>query len=91
MRMMMMMMISHETIYTSLFVQAKQVLWPELTTHLRTRRVLGRPQRRTSVSSGPGRMPARTRNAARPADVLDRTVAGHWEATCSSAGTAAVI
>jgi IS30 family transposase len=73
------MRVSHETIYTSLFVQAKGVLRPELTIHLRTRRVRRRPQRRTSVSSGPGRIPAMAPIADRPVQVLDRTTPGHWE------------
>jgi IS30 family transposase len=73
------MRVSHETIYTSLFVQSKSVLRPELTSHLRTRRVRRRPKRRASVASGPGRIPAMTRIAERPVEVLDRKAPGHWE------------
>jgi transposase, IS30 family len=73
------MRVSHETIYTSLFVQSKAVLRTELTSHLRTRRVRRRPQRRTTVASRSGRIPEMTRIGERPAEVLDRAVAGHWE------------
>jgi hypothetical protein len=52
----------------------------ELDEHVeRTRRVRRRPQRRTSVPNGPGRIPALTRIADRPPQMLDRTTAGHWE------------
>lgn len=48
------MRVSHETIYTSLFVEAKASLPRYLTVHLRTWRVRRRPQRRISV--GPKRI-----------------------------------
>jgi IS30 family transposase len=73
------MRVSHETIYTSLFAQSKAVLRAELTTHLRTRRVRRRPQRRISVASRSGRIPEMTRISQRPAEVLDRAIPGHWE------------
>ncbi len=73
------MRVSHETIYTSLFVQTKAVLRPELTAHLRTRRVRRRPQRRMSLASRRSRIPNMLGIAERPAHVADRVVAGHWE------------
>ncbi len=73
------MRVSHETIYTSLFVQAKGVLQPELTGQLRTRRVRRRPQRRLSSASRRNRIPYMRGIAERPVDVLDRDQAGHWE------------
>jgi IS30 family transposase len=73
------MRVSHETIYTSLFVQAKGVLRPELTGQLRTRRVRRRPQRRMSLASRRNRIPNMRGIAERPIEVLDRSVAGHWE------------
>lgn len=73
------MRVSHETIYTSLFVQTKAVLHPELTAHLRTRRVRRRPQRRMSLASRRSRIPNMLGIAERPAHVADRVVAGHWE------------
>src|SRR4051794_31125211 len=48
------MRVSHETIYTSLFVQARGGLWAELTANLRTRRGRRRPQRRGGVPPPPG-------------------------------------
>ncbi len=71
------MRVSHETIYTSLFVQAKRGLPGELTVHLRTRRVRRRLHRRVFVGS------ARVRDLVpigrRPAEVESRLVLGHWE------------
>jgi transposase, IS30 family len=69
---------SHETIYTSLFVQSKAVLRNELTAHLRTRRVRRRPQRRTLPRSQSRRIPEMVPISQRPDSVLDRTVPGHW-------------
>jgi IS30 family transposase len=76
------MRISHETIYTSLFVQSKAVLRTELTKHLRTRRVRRRPQRRVSTEATTRRVPAMTPISARPIAVLDRREPGHWESQC---------
>ena len=73
------MRVSHETIYTSLFVQAEAVLPSVLTTSLRTRRIRRRPQRRMSLKSALGRIPNMVRIADRPAAVLDRRNCGHWE------------
>jgi IS30 family transposase len=73
------MRVCHETIYTSLFVQAKGVLTAGLTGQLRTKRVRRRPRRRAAVLSGRGRIPAMVRIADRPAEVLDRRNPGHWE------------
>ena len=73
------MRVSHETIYTSLFVQAKGVLRPELTAQLRTRRVRRRPQKRMSLASRRNRIPNMLGIAERPAQVADRVVPGHWE------------
>ncbi len=71
------MRVSHETIYTSLFVQAKAGLPGELTVHLRTRRVMRRAQRRLQV--GPRRIADMRLLHARPAEVEERLVVGHWE------------
>ena len=74
------MRVSHETIYTSLFVQAKGVLPGELTGQLRTRRVRRRPHRRVK---GPGlrrgRIPALVPISDRPVHVTDRVQPGQWE------------
>jgi IS30 family transposase len=80
--------ISHETIYRSLFIQARGVLKKELLSHLRTKRVMRRSKR-----AGPRGQFSRIRDAIsiseRPADVEDRAVPGHWEGdlilgTCQS-------
>jgi IS30 family transposase len=71
------MRVSHETIYTSLFVQAKAGLPGELTVHLRTRRVRRRAQRRVFV--GPRRIADMLPLHARPTEVEQRLVIGHWE------------
>ena len=73
------MRVSHETIYTSLFVQTKAVLRTELTGKLRTRRVHRRPQRRVSrPGTGRGRIPQMTPVSERPAAVDNRLEPGHW-------------
>lgn len=73
------MQISHETIYRSLFVQARGVLKKELVTHLRSRRMM----RRSKLSTTKGRPRGQIIDAIsirdRPAEVEDRAVPGHWE------------
>lgn len=69
--------VSHETIYTSLFVQAKGGLAGQLTVHLRTRRVRRRAQRR--VFMGPRRIADMRPLHMRPAEVDARLEIGHWE------------
>lgn len=74
------MRVSHETIYTSLFVQAKAALPGELTGQLRTRRVRRRPQRRVrGQGPGRGRIPAMVPISNRPEHISQRREAGHWE------------
>jgi transposase, IS30 family len=71
------MRVSHETIYTSLFVQARGALRAELTACLRTGRVRRRPQRR--VLFPPQRIRDKVMISQRPVEAADRVVAGHWE------------
>jgi len=72
------MRVSHETIYRTLFVQARGALRKELTACLRT----GRTQRRTHKRTehpGTRRIRDRVPISARPSEVEDRAIPGHWE------------
>jgi IS30 family transposase len=72
------MRVSHETIYKSLFIQARGALRKELTVCLRTGRAQRRPQMRTEYS-GAGRLQNMVLISERPAEAADRAVPGHWE------------
>lgn len=71
--------ISHETIYRSLFVQARGVLKKELVGHLRTRRVIRRSKHSRIRGQGRGQIVDGVSIRERPATVEDRAVPGHWE------------
>ena len=73
------MQISHETIYRSLFVQARGVLKKELMQHLRTKRSLRRPRTSSKKGHGKGQIVGAVSIRQRPAEVEDRAVPGHWE------------
>jgi IS30 family transposase len=70
--------ISHETLYRSLFVQARGVLKKELTAHLRTRRQMRRAKGGVTMS-GLGQIANTVSIRERPAEAEDRAVPGHWE------------
>ncbi len=70
--------VSHETIYLTLFIQARGGLKRELAQHLRTRRVNRRPKG-TKPPSNKGRIVDPVMISERPAEVEDRAVPGHWE------------
>ncbi len=72
------MRVSHETIYRTLFVQARGALRKELTACLRTGRTQRRPHMRTE-QSGAGRLQNMVLISERPPEVADRAVPGHWE------------
>ncbi len=72
------MRVSHETIYLTLFIQARGGLKRELTQHLRTRRANRRPKG-ARPPSGKGQIVDPVMISQRPADVEDRAVPGHWE------------
>ena len=72
------MRVSHETIYRSLFVQARGALRKELVAGLRTGRAQRRSHKRTDLS-GAGRLQNMIMIRDRPAEAADRAVPGHWE------------
>jgi transposase, IS30 family len=72
------MRVSHETIYRTLFVQARGALRKELTTCLRTGRAQRRPHMRIE-RSGAGRLQNMILISDRPPEIEDRAVPGHWE------------
>ena len=71
--------VSHETIYRSLFIQARGVLKKELLQYLRTRRVMRTPQKTSMKGQGMGQITDAVSIRERPASVEDRAVPGHWE------------
>jgi IS30 family transposase len=73
------MRVSHETIYRSLFIQARGVLKKELIGHLRTKRSMRRPHRVTTHQEMRGQIPEAVSIRERPAEAEDRAVPGHWE------------
>jgi IS30 family transposase len=73
------MQLSHETIYRSLFVQARGVLRKELAAHLRTRRVMRRSRHATLTGQHRGQIVDAVSIRERPPQVEDRAVPGHWE------------
>jgi IS30 family transposase len=73
------MRVSHETIYRSLFIQARGVLKKELLEHLRSKRRIRRSQRSRIFKDGRGQIPEAISIRERPAEVEDRAIPGHWE------------
>jgi IS30 family transposase len=71
--------VSHETIYRSLFIQARGALKKELVEHLRRTRVMRRSRHHTMKTDHHGRITDTVSISERPASVADRAVPGHWE------------
>jgi len=71
------MRVSHETIYQSLYVQGRGALRRELSRYLRGGRAKRRPRKRGP--GGPGQLREMVSISARPPEVADRAVPGHWE------------
>jgi IS30 family transposase len=71
--------VSHETIYRSLFVQARGVLKKELQQYLRSQRVIRRSKHSSLKKNGLGQIKNAVSIRERPASVEDRAVPGHWE------------
>lgn len=71
--------VSHETIYRSLFVQARGVLKKDLQAHLRSGRAIRRSRHATGKGDSRGSLTDMISIRERPASVEDRAVPGHWE------------
>jgi IS30 family transposase len=71
--------VSHETIYRSLFIQARGALKKELLQHLRRVRVMRRSRHHTLKNTDHGKIRDAVSISERPATVEDRAVPGHWE------------
>jgi IS30 family transposase len=71
--------VSHETIYRSLYVQARGVLKKELLQHLRTKRTIRRSKTASLKDDGLGKITNTVSISERPASAEDRAVPGHWE------------
>ena len=71
--------VSHETIYRSLFIQARGALKKELQQHLRTRRAIRRSKQASLKGEGLGKITNTVSIRERPPSVEDRAVPGHWE------------
>ena len=71
--------VSHETIYKSLFIQARGVLKKELLACLRSGRVMRRSRHASLKRKGLGTIVDAVPISERPASTEDRAVPGHWE------------
>jgi IS30 family transposase len=71
--------VSHETIYRSLFIQARGALKKELVGHLRSKRRIRRSQHSRVFRDSRGQIVDAISIRERPAEVEDRAIPGHWE------------
>jgi len=71
--------VSHETIYRTLFIQARGALKKELQQHLRSQRAIRRSRHASHKGEGRGQIPNTVSIRERPPTVEDRAVPGHWE------------
>jgi len=71
--------VSHETIYRTLFIQARGALKKELLQHLRRTRGMRRSRHPTQKTADHGRITDTVSIRERPAEAEDRAVPGHWE------------
>ncbi len=71
--------VSHETIYKTLFIQARGALKKELQKHLRTQRTMRRGKQHSLKRDGLGQISNAVSIRERPAEVEDRALPGHWE------------
>ncbi|MFB3106539.1 MAG: IS30 family transposase [Pseudomonadales bacterium] len=71
--------VSHETIYRTLYIQARGALKKELLQHLRRTRRMRRSRHHTQKTADRGRIKDTVSISERPAEAEDRAVPGHWE------------
>src|ERR1019366_4017383 len=71
--------VSHETIYRSLFIQARGALKEELVRHLRSQRRIRRSRHASVHGHSRGQIVDAISIRERPAEVEDRAIPGHWE------------
>ena len=71
--------VSHETIYRSLYIQARGVLKKELLRHLRASRTIRRSRHASLKRNGLGQIKDAVSIRERPASAEDRAIPGHWE------------
>ena len=71
--------VSHETIYRTLYIQARGALKKELLAHLRRTRAMRRSRHHTQKTDDHGRIVGAVSISERPATAEDRAVPGHWE------------
>jgi IS30 family transposase len=80
------MRVSHETIYLTLFVQARGALKRELVAHLRSARATRRPRSARRGNRGQGQIVDAVSIRERPPEASDRAVPGHWEGDLLAGG-----
>ena len=73
------MRVSHETIYRSLFIQARGALKRELISLLRSGRVMRRAKNASTAGQTRGQIIDAISIRERPAEIEDRAIPGHWE------------
>ena len=71
--------VSHETIYKTLFIQARGALKKELLAHLKRSRAMRRSRHHTQKTADHGRIKETVSIRERPAEAEERAVPGHWE------------
>jgi IS30 family transposase len=80
------MRVSHETIYRSLFIQARGVLKKELMDHLRSKRRMRRSRHFSEHGHSRGQIIDAVSIRERPAEAEDRAIPGHWEGDLLAGG-----
>jgi IS30 family transposase len=80
------MRVSPETIYRSLFIQARGVLKKELMDHLRSKRRMRRSRHASKHGHSRGQIVDAISIRQRPAEAEDRAIPGHWEGDLLAGG-----